>query len=666
MRKPHLLVGAALVAAMLPLFAHAQFQQPTPEELKMTSDPKAPGAAAVYLDIEQTTDDNLHYKSYYARIKVLTEKGKSLANVEIPYAGEFKVTDIKARTIHSDGTIIPLDVKPENLLSFKDGNTKFGKMVFTLPSVEVGSILEYRYQLRYPDEWVSSPRWKIQRDYFVHKEHYSFIPFASFLKGSQASSSHYLYDEATGQTLNTLIWMSRLPAGTAPLTSDTTGRYTLDLSDIPARPDEEWMPPIDSLLYKVQFYYKGSYNATDFWQDEGKRWSKQVDRFAQPSSNLRQAVASIIAPSDTDLVKAQKIYAAVEALNNTDYSRTRSQSEMQQLKIKPAKRAEDVWTQKGGDSNEIALLCLAMLRAAGLKAYAIKVVDRDQALFDASYLDRDQFNDVLVLFKDGTKMTVLDPGEKLCPFGTVNWRHSNTYGLAQSDQGPVFGKTPDQPYTANSTTRTGNITIDEHGAITGYITQIMSGQQALRWRQMELENDDTAVKKAFDRELQQIVPAGVDAHVDHFLAMGDPSANLIAMINVKGSMGAATGKRMLLPGFFFESRAAEPFVQQEKRLEPIDMHYGDRISDQITYHFPAAMSVEGAPQDAKVSWPKQAIYLSQSKAEPGQITVTRVIIRGFDYLNPSDYQELRGFYQKVAASDQQEVVLHAASPAKGN
>ena len=43
-----------------PTFLHAQFQEPTKEELQMTADPKAPGAAAVYLYREETTDDQLH------------------------------------------------------------------------------------------------------------------------------------------------------------------------------------------------------------------------------------------------------------------------------------------------------------------------------------------------------------------------------------------------------------------------------------------------------------------------------------------------------------------------------------------------------------------------------------------------------------------------------
>src|SRR5579862_4686837 len=97
MRNSFLLRGAvSAIAALLPVLLHAQFQQPTEDELKMTSDPKAPGAAAVYLNINEIANDPMHYQSVYARIKVLTEKGKELATVEVPYLkGNKKVTGIK-------------------------------------------------------------------------------------------------------------------------------------------------------------------------------------------------------------------------------------------------------------------------------------------------------------------------------------------------------------------------------------------------------------------------------------------------------------------------------------------------------------------------------------------------------------------------------------------
>ena len=68
------------VALGLPLAGLAQkFQEPTQNELRMTDDPKAPGAAAVFLDREEVTDNFSHYASCYARIKVLTDAGKEWA-----------------------------------------------------------------------------------------------------------------------------------------------------------------------------------------------------------------------------------------------------------------------------------------------------------------------------------------------------------------------------------------------------------------------------------------------------------------------------------------------------------------------------------------------------------------------------------------------------------
>lgn len=646
----------------------AQFQQPSEEELKMTSDPKAPGADAVYLNIEEIANDPLHFQSYYARIKVLTEKGKELATVEVPYQrGDFKITDIKARTVHPDGTVYPLQGKPEDLLVSKSKDREIGRKVFTLPNVEVGSILEYKYQLSYDDNHFSSPLWEIQRDYFIHQAHYSFTPFKAFMpRGTpNTGTSTYLTDDR-GRVVNSLIWWTHLPPGVSVQTS-MNGSYSVDVSDIPPIPNEEWMPPIQSFLYRVFFYYKYSSTAQEFWADEAKQWSKDVDKFAEQSPAIHEAVSGIIAPTDTEEIKAKKLYIAVQALDNTDYSRSKGASEMKQLNLKQAKHAEDTWKQKSGDSDDIAMLYLAMARAAGLQAYAVKVVARNRGVFDVTLMSLSQLDDTLVVVGVNGKGIVVDPGEKMCPFGTLNWRHSDTSGLRQGAEGPGFVTTPSQVYNGNSVTRLGDITVDPEGKITGSLRIIMSGQEALLWRQAALRYDDSELKKDFDRVLERSLPDGVEGHIDHFLALNDPDSNLLAVVNVKGTLGAATSKRLLLPGFFFESRGRAPFVSQEKRQEAVDMEYGDRESEQITYHLPDGMVVEGAPADANIPWTAHAAYVTKTVSKPGEVTVARTFARAFTQAKPEEYQDLRSFYQKVAASDQQQLVLTMSTQAaKGN
>lgn len=666
MRIPVVLRAALLFFTVAsPAALLAQFQQPTDEELKMTADPKAPGAAAVYLNVVESTDDTLHVHSFYARIKVLAEKGKELATIEIPYdRSDYKVQNIKARTIHSDGTVIPLTGKPDDLLVAKSGDLQFNRKVFTLPSAEVGSILEYEFDLGYVDDQVSSPFWEIQRPYFVHKAHYGFTPSPEFLHGTRNKDYVSVQDEH-GEEAHNLLWNGILPPGGAVKT-DAVGHYSIDLTDIPPVPDEDWMPPIDSFLYKVFFYYKSAFSSQEFWVAETKRWSKEVDHFAEPSQSIHEAVSGLIAPGDSDLDKAKKLYKAVQALDNTDYSRTKGKAELKQLGLRVAKRAEDTWSQKSGSSRDIALLYLALLRAAGLTAYDMRVVDRQRGAFSPDYLKFGQLTDDIVIVTIDGKETFLDPGEKMCPFGTMSWRHYGAAGARQSPDGRYAAISPLQEFKPNNVIRTGELTLDGHGAITGSLHFWINGQEALRWRQLALENDLDEVMKQFDRELESLIPQGVEAHIDHFEGLDDPDVNLVAVMNVRGSLGAATSKRIMLPGFFFETHSNHPFVDQERRLEPVDMHYGEQVTEQVVYHLPPDFVVEGAPQDTKIPWPQHALLLTKTTSASGQVTAFRSFTRAFTFAKPEEYPDLRGFYQKVAAADQQQLILSATTPAKGN
>ena len=97
------------------------------------------------------------------------------------------------------------------------------------------------------------------------------------------------------------------------------------------------------------------------------------------------------------------------------------------------------------------------------------------------------------------------------------------------------------------------------------------------------------------------------------------------------------------------------------------MHYGEQVSEQITYHLPAGMVVEGVPPDTKIPWAGHAAYVSRTTSKPDQIEVSRTLAHAFALAKPEEYQDLRAFYQKVAAADQQQLVLATApAAAKGN
>jgi hypothetical protein len=654
--KSVLLVPLCCLTCAFPALLSAQFQSPSKEELEMTSDPKAPGADAVYLYREEKTDDNLHYHSYYVRLKVLTEKGKELATVRTPYERRnFKVTDIQGRTIHRDGTVIPLTTKPSDLTDVKTKDFQVNTMVFTLPNVEVGSILEYRLQIRYEDNTVSSPTWQIQQAYFVHKAHYQFEP----------SRNLDSITDSRGNLANNLMYALILSDGTK-MKHDVSGRFSLDVDDIPPIPKDDWMPPLNTINWRAEFYYSGYPTGAEFWRNEGKRWTKETDRFADPGKSLKNAVAELVDASDSDEQKARKIYTAVMKLDNTDFTREKSSAERKSEKLKAIRNAEDVWLQKSGTSDDLALLYVALARAAGLHVYPVQVVNRDRAIFDPNYLTLSQLDDYIVDVVLNGKDVYLDPGQKMCPFGLLHWKHSFASGLRLTDAGPVAATTPMGSYTTTAFERVADLNIDDAGNLKGTARFILTGQEALYWRQLSVRNDESEVKKQFDEAIRAYMPDGVQADFNHFIALSDYNSNLVAMVDVSGNLGTATGKRFFLPGLFFEAHARHPFVAQDKRTTLVDVHYPKLESDQVTYHLPTGFAVETAPQVADIAWPSHAVFKVKTSVSGNDVTVARTVAFNFAVLPSKDYGDLHDFYQKVATADQQQLVLTRAQVAKGN
>src|SRR5580693_6360968 len=130
------------IAALRPLPCRAQgFPPLSPEDLKMTSEPKAPGVPAIILFREVDRDDNgsTSHEDNYVRIKILTEEGRQHANVEIAFnkANE-DVVGIRAHTIKPDGTSVEFDGKVFEKVIEKAQGLKYLAKTFTLPDVQVG------------------------------------------------------------------------------------------------------------------------------------------------------------------------------------------------------------------------------------------------------------------------------------------------------------------------------------------------------------------------------------------------------------------------------------------------------------------------------------------------------------------------------------------------
>jgi hypothetical protein len=645
-RMTRLVCGALMMAAGLLLVpslsgqSMAQFTAPTDAELKMTVDAKAPGADAVILDREEDFNDLDQKYFLHLRIKVLTEKGKELATVRVPYdPGSFGKFEVQARTIHPDGVIVPLSEAPKEISEVKTAEYDVRSMVFNLPSVETGSILEYLVRI-HDGYWVNS--WEVQQSHFVRHERFIYKANGRF---GLATAAH-------------------IPTGQLPKLDK--GSFTLELTDVPAFPDEDWMPPMNTLRWRVQFYVSDYQDSKQFWEDATRRWARSVNEFTDPTGTLKKAAVELTSTGDGEEQKARKLYDAVQSLDNTSFSRERSKAERKQEGLKDIKRAEDIWKEKRGSGNGLALLYVALARAAGLKVKTMQVVNRDRALWDGKILSLAQLDDFIVIASLNGREVTLDPGQKYCPFGSLHWKHTLATGLELNDKSAVLKTTPAPTFKDSVLQRSAYLDMDAEGRVSGTVRLGMTGPRALYWRQLALRNDKDEVKKLFGDWVRTYIPEGIDADFDHFLGMEDVKSSLTGVVKISGQFATATGIRLIAPGVFFETNARQPFVTLEKRQTPIDVEYPEVVGDEVTYALPAGYAVEGSGPTADVAWPGYAVLRIEPTFDGGRLEVKRTLEYNFTLLGANLYPELHTFYQKVATADQQQLVLTRTIAAKGN
>jgi hypothetical protein len=202
-------------------FAGDDWQPISPDELHMTAEPKAPGAPAIYLYRQVDRNDQDYREFVYARIKILTEEGRKYGNVEIPFfKGEEKIRNLRARTVHTDGSMVNFEGKPYEKTIVKAKGVKFLALTFAMPEVQPGSIIEYRYVREFPEGMVSDSRWILSDDLFT--KHATFSLHRNNRFAMQWS------------------WPSGLPQGTQPPQEDHH-TIRLETQDVPAFETEDFM-----------------------------------------------------------------------------------------------------------------------------------------------------------------------------------------------------------------------------------------------------------------------------------------------------------------------------------------------------------------------------------------------------------------------------------------
>ena len=163
-----LVIGLSLSGAALPSGLSRTWLPVTPQDLKQEV-PGDKNAAAIQLYYADEIEDVDHDEYFYSRIKVLRESGKEHGNVEIPVLPGTSIHDLEARTIHSDGSIIPFSGNAFDTTLLRGKGIKIFAKTFAFPEVSVGSIVEYKYRLHRDDNSFPNQTWTVQHDLYTVK-----------------------------------------------------------------------------------------------------------------------------------------------------------------------------------------------------------------------------------------------------------------------------------------------------------------------------------------------------------------------------------------------------------------------------------------------------------------------------------------------------------------
>ncbi|MBV9073105.1 MAG: DUF3857 and transglutaminase domain-containing protein, partial [Acidobacteria bacterium] len=587
----------------------------------------------------------------YYRIKILTDEGKKYADVKVAYDNAYShVTDIKGRTIHSDGTVILFEGKALDGTMFKTKRLKILAKTFTLPDVQVGSIIEYKYTVRTDPGWAFPARWSVQEDMFQKRAKFSFAPFkhevlVGGLNGSEVGYTTYL------------------PQGSKIVKK--YDHFDLEVSDVPAFVEEEYSPPADDLKYRVRFYYERGDIRTvgDFWRYESRDWSDSVSKFMSRSSYIEDQARQGFAPSDSPEQKLRKIYARVQQIDNLTYKRQRSTQEQKATNYRDNKNVEDVLRQNAGYHNDLTRLFVAMARAAGVDAKVARVSTRDENFFSDQLLDFGQLNSEVALVKLDGKDVYLDPGTRFCPFGLLEWRRSGVKGLVESKGDAQFITTSFPELKNAMVQRVAAFNLAQDGSLKGKVRLVFTGQEAL-WRRLEEnDDDDTGRTKNLEDELRQILPASATIHLDDAKGWTSTEEPLDAVFSVEvPGYASSTGKRLLLTTEIFQANSKQAFVH-EKRTNPVYFEYPHRTFDMVTINVPPSLQIEDLPKEHKVI-EDFAGYLSHYESQGQKVVLRRQLDVAGMMFPVNTYPRVKTFYEQVKSSDDEAAVLRVAQVAK--
>lgn len=562
-------------------------------------------------------------------VKVFGASGEQFANVVISYSEGSSVEDIEARTISPSGKITVLDPSTvydaslyPNFVFFSDRRAK----LFTLPAVEPGAILEYRYRIVIRDRtlWHS---WTFQHE--VPTLHSQF----TLVKPGEWPLNYRTYH------IDVQPREVKVPQGFKSTT-------VWEARNIPPIRNEFAMPPHRDVVAHLALAPVGFGS----WDDVARWYHGLSDPRMAPGPEIERETREIAGGLTDDREKLRALFTWVR--DRVRYLAV----EIGMGGFQP-RAAESICSNRYGDCKDMVTILCSMGRAAGIPMRQALISTRQNGMPDTSLASPLHFNHVIAYAPTIDGGVWMDATEKGCAFGELPWYDQGLPALVVGESGRgELVVTPIDSADENRESLQWQAVLEQDGAarITGLWT--LTGAPASDVRE-ELTRASPHERRQWLERMLSGELSGV--RLDTFSIAGmvpEDGALKIAYAFAANSFGTFTDSLLFLwPGRFAMS-ALPDYFRGETREYPVQIRYGHRRDLRL-----------------RVSLPREYRHLRPAGADslgsPFGWSRTRQTLnaRHFSFegsyrvsgepVPPASYNDFRAFLDAMRRRDVREAVL---------
>jgi len=622
----------------------------TMEELKMTHYEKDSTAVAVVLldagdthhDVRMTNSLDL-ITDYYQRVKILKKEGVDRATVSFRYYGDEKILNISGVTYNLNEA----GAKVENVLEKKDVFTKklnesWSEVSFTLPNVQVGSVIEFRYSLR-------SPYFDFVRDWRFQSD----IPVvASKYKSSILGNWKYnirLMGFLKMDVDNPTIRKNCVDAPNYDAASCINLEY--EMYDIPKFESEKYMSSKENYVSKLIFdlisytsYERiqgyGSSSSlkekvkkyTQTWEDADKQLRKWMLDGQTSKRNFfkKQLPANIFNESDP-LKKSQAVFSFIQ----NHYNWNSRYISVDRVDVKKS------FEEKVGSVDAINLALYNSLQAIDIESYPVVLSTRSNGFPTDLFPVINDFNYLIVKAIVNGKTYFLDAVDKYLAFGQVSFECLNgKVRVLDFDKGSYW-EVMNLKATRSTSTRL-NLNLNKENAFEGDMTVTTKGYSASDRR----EEFDSMTEEQY---LEKIETQSPYLEIQDYKRIHKEDVNkpLQEKFTVTFFDDSQQFKYQRINPFFDQRFTENPFKLQERKY-PVDFGAPYNYSYLLNLKIPEGYDIISIPENAEVRLPNRGgVFMLKVQKKENEVNVFMRYVLNKTTYEGEEYQKLKEFFNQI-------------------